>query len=182
VTPTLSALLIASEGESTLKVFFFHSLSEVIVTSLASIIVFALAWWKGLPLARKALAARTARIAAEIEEAAKGRATAEAHLAEVQGRVERAGEEHERILVEARETAEALKAQIIARAGEEAEAVLARGAADIEASKRQVIADLQAEVAELAIGAAAAIVARNLDPDTQNELIDGYIEQLGAPT
>ena len=70
--------------------------------------------------------------------------------------------------------------QIVARADEDAEGIKARAVADIESSKQQAIADLQAEVATLAIGAAEAVIAQNLDAGTQAELIDSYIDQVGA--
>jgi F-type H+-transporting ATPase subunit b len=157
-----------------------HDLAEVLWSAAASIIMFAFLWWKVAPPARAALAARTDRIAAELSEAEQTARDGQARLDEVTGRIASAEDERQRILVEARQTAEALKQQIVARAEAEAEALLTRAAGDIESSKHQAIADLHAEIAGLALGAAGAVVARNLDPDTQNELIDGYIEQVSA--
>jgi len=172
--------LLAAEGASKLQLFFFHDVKEVIITSLASIIVFALLWWKAGPAAKKAMGARTEKIAAELDDAARAKADAEARVDDVQGRIANAEDERQRILVEARQTAEALKQQILSRAADEAVAIKNRAAADIESSKTQVIADLQAEVATLALGAAEAVIARNLDEATQAQLIDGYINQVGA--
>jgi F-type H+-transporting ATPase subunit b len=177
---TLS-LILASEGESaTLKTFFFHSTSEMLMTASASLIIFALLWWKGLPVARSMLQGRSDRIAAELEGADQARRDGESRLAQASQRVSDAENERQHILVEARQTAEALKAQIVARAEAEAEAIAVRAAADVESAKNQAVADLQADIAELALGAARAVVAGNLDPDTQSELIDGYIEQVGG--
>jgi F-type H+-transporting ATPase subunit b len=173
-------LTVAETGESAVKLFFFHSLSELVTTSLASIIVFALLWWKGMPAAKTMLAKRSDGIAAELSDAEKSRADGEGRLTEVRQRIADAEDERQRILVEARQTAEALKQQILARAAADAESVKVRAAADIESAKHQAIADLQAEAGALALGAAEAVVARNLDAETQAGLIDGYIEQLGA--
>ena len=41
-------------------------------------------------------------------------------------------------------------------------------------------ADLRGEVAELAIGAAEAVVQRNLDGATQVQLVEDYINRLAA--
>jgi F-type H+-transporting ATPase subunit b len=177
-----TAVIFASEGEPALQVFFFHSLSEVIVTSLASIIVISLLWWKGMPPAKAALAARTQRIESEIEGSDHARRDGESRLAQASQRVADAENERQRTLVEARQTAEALKQQIITRAEAEAEALVVRSGADIDSSKNQAIADLRAEVGELALGAAQAVVAASLDADTQADLIDGYIEQVGGAT
>ncbi len=55
---------------------------------------------------------------------------------------------------------------------------VARAAADIEAAKAQAIADLRGEVATLAIGAAEVVVERNLDRDTQAQLVEQYIASV----
>ena len=146
----------------------------------AFLIVAGLLWWKALPPAKAALQARTERIAKEIDDAAKASTDADARLSDVQTRIANAENERQRILVEARQTAEALKAQIVARADADAESIKTRAVADIESSKQQAISDLQAEVATLAIGAAEAVIAQNLDASTQAGLIDRYIDQVGA--
>jgi F-type H+-transporting ATPase subunit b len=56
----------------------------------------------------------------------------------------------------------------------------ARAAADVEAAKVSAIADLRAEVASLAIGAAETIVQKNLDRETQVQLVENYINQVGS--
>ena len=55
----------------------------------------------------------------------------------------------------------------------------ARAAADIEAAKAQATADLRNELAQLAVGAASAVVGKNLDPATQSQLIEDYISSVG---
>jgi F0F1-type ATP synthase membrane subunit b/b' len=44
----------------------------------------------------------------------------------------------------------------------------------------QAMADLRGEVAQLAIGAAETIVQRNLDADTQTQLVDEYINSIAS--
>ena len=175
-------LLLASTegGGHAANGFFIGDLKEAVIAAVASIIVFGLLWWKAGPAIKGALAGRTERIAKEIDDAEKARAEAEAKLADVQGRIANAENERQRILVEARQTAESVKTGIVARAEDEAAALKARAGADIEASKQQAIADLQAEVASLALGAAEAVIAANLDAATQQSLVDGSITQVGA--
>ena len=50
----------------------------------------------------------------------------------------------------------------------------------MEASKQQALADVRAEVASLALGAAERVVERSLDRDTQLQLIENYINSVGA--
>lgn len=174
-------LLFASEsGGHAANGFFIGDLKETLISAAASIIVFALLAWKAGPAIKGALTGRSDRIAKEIDDAEKSRTEAEAKLAEVQSRIANAENERQRILVEARQTAESVKTGIVARAEDEAAALKARAGSDIEASKQQAIADLQAEVASLALGAAEAVIAANLDAATQQSLVDGSITQVGA--
>lgn len=155
-------------------------LTELYWALASFLIVAGILWWKAMPPAKAAMKARTERIAKELDDAAKASSDAGTKLAGVQTRIADAENERQRILVEARQTAEALKAQIIARADEDAEGTKVRAVSDIESSKQQAIADLQAEVATLALGAAEAVIAKNLDAGTQAGLIDNYIAQVGA--
>ena len=173
-------VLAAEAGEGGNSFLLSHDLAEVFWSGLASLLVIGFLCWKGLPFAASSLRARSERIAKEIDDAEQDHRTGEERLADAQARVAGAEAERDGILADARETAEALKRQIIARAETEAGAVRERGAADIEASKQQAIADLRAEIAELAVGAAEAVVASNLDAGTHSDLIDGYIDQLAG--
>ena len=161
--------------------FLIGDFYETMMAGAASVIVFALLWWKAGPAAKNALTGRSERIAKEIEDAERARGEAEAKLTDVQSRIANAENERQRILVEARQTAESVKTQIVAKAEDEAAALKNRAGSDIESSKQQAIADLQAEVATLALGAAEAVIAANLDATTQQSLVDGYITQVGAP-
>ena len=174
-------LILASEaGGHAANNWLFGDVKEVIVTGLASVILFALLGWKAGPAIKKGWNDRITNIETEITEAEAARATGEAALADVQGRIANAEAERSRILSEARATAEQVKAGLIARGEEEAAAIRSRAGTDIEAAKAQAAADLQAEVTRLAVGAAESVVAGALDASTQSELIDSYINQVGA--
>jgi F0F1-type ATP synthase membrane subunit b/b' len=54
--------------------------------------------------------------------------------------------------------------------------------ADIEAAKVQATADLRGELAALAVGAASAVVNKNLDAAAQTQLIEDYISSVGSPS
>jgi len=81
---------------------------------------------------------------------------------------------------EARQTADAMRQDLMRRAEEEAAAVRQRAEDDIRASTDRALADLQARVATLSIELAEKVVERNLDHDTQMQLIENYINEVGA--
>jgi F-type H+-transporting ATPase subunit b len=124
--------------------------------------------------------ARIDRIRNEVTSAADTRAAAEAKLAEVESNIANAADERQRIIAGARTDAQTVKAQIITRAGTDAADLKARGLADAQSAKLQATSDLQAEIGVLALGAAEKVVANSLDAATQNELIDSYINSVGA--
>jgi F-type H+-transporting ATPase subunit b len=155
-------------------------INEVIWGSISFLCVVGLFFWKGLAPVKAMWNARIERIANELDSAEAARREAEAQLAAVEADIADADAERERILVEARETAANVKAQIIERAGTDASDLRVRGASDVESAKAQATGDLQAELGVLALGAAEAVVANSLDDGTQNELIENYINRVGA--
>jgi F-type H+-transporting ATPase subunit b len=175
----LNQLVIAAAGEEN-GLILSYDINEVIWGTLAFVIVFGLIWWKGGPAIRGMWNTRIDRLRTELETAAAARTDAEAKLQQVEADIANADTEAARILSEAREASETVKAQLIARAGSDAAEVRNRGMADVESSKAQATTDLQAEIGVLALGAAEAVVANSLDEATQTELIEGYIAKVGA--
>ena len=175
-------LILAAEEGAENGAILPHDINEVIWGSLAFFIVVFLIVWKAGPAIKAAWSGRIERIEGELGDAASGRSAAESQLADVQGRIADADTERSRILAEARQTAESLRAQLVARAESDAEELKARAATDIEGSKEQVLADLRAEVSTLALGAAEAVVAANLDQGTQADLVESYIAEVQQST
>lgn len=176
----LPTRLVVTASEEPNGFLLSSDLNEVIWGSIAFFIILGLLIWKAGPFIKTALSSRTERVAKEIHDSTVAKAEAQAKLADVQRRIADAGNERQRILEEADQTATSLKAQLRVKADQDAAELVARAAADIEASKGQALADLQADAASLALGAAEAVVNRNLDTATQTELIESYITQVGA--
>ncbi len=157
-----------------------HDINEVFWGSSAFIVVMTLLIWKGGPAIKNMWNGRIERLAGELEAAEAARREAEGELAEVQGRIANADAERNRIRTEAQQTAAALKEQIAERAVQDAADLRARVAVDAESSKAQATADLRAEMVDLAVGAAEAVVSRNLDDSTQSQLVESYIADLST--
>ena len=174
----MSHLLLATEAPN--GFLLSSDLKEVAWGTVAFLIVFSLLVWKAGPAIKTALSSRTDRIAKELDDATAAKSEAQTKLADVQRRIADAGNERQRILDEAAQTAASLKVQLEAKADQDAAELVDRATADVEASKGQALADLQSDAASLALGAAEAVVNRNLDAATQTDLIESYIAQVGA--
>ena len=85
-----------------------------------------------------------------------------------------------RIIEEARQAADQIKRDQEARLQDELAELRTRAVADIDDAKGRAMDDLRSEVAALAIGAAETVVQRNLDPATQTQLVEDYINQVAA--
>ncbi len=154
--------------------------NEIIWGGGAFLIVLAGLGWIALPAARKAMNDRTERIRSEIDEADRLKAEAASTLAQHQASVANAKTEAAGIVDEARQAAEAVRADIIARAEAEANEIKAKAREDVEAGKARAITELQAQVGDLTIALAEKVVERSLDDATNRALIDNYINNLGT--
>lgn len=153
---------------------------ELYFGGAAFLLVVAFMIWKGGPLISKALGANGDKIRAELDAAAEAQAAADAEIAALRSRLGDAEADGARLVEEARVAAEKLKADAATKAAADAEAIRARAAADAEAMRAQATADLQAELNRRTLAAAEDVVRSSLDDDTQRQLIDQYIDQVGA--
>jgi F-type H+-transporting ATPase subunit b len=123
---------------------------------------------------------RSERIANQIAQAEADRKAAEAEVASLRQDLGNSDAEAARIVADARERSEVLRADLMARAEAEVNEAKHRARVEIEASKSQALADLRAEVAAMTLRATEAVVAQSLTPETRSELVDQYIEQVGT--
>ena len=132
------------------------------------------------PAIKQGMENRTERIRADLASADQAKAEAQSVLDEYKAQLADSRAEAGRIIEEAREAADAMKRDQHARLEAELAELRARAVSDIESAKAQAMADLRDDVAQLAIGAAEAVVQRNLDEATQTQLIEDYINQVAA--
>lgn len=132
------------------------------------------------PPIKQGMEARTERIRADVQASETARSEAESVLAEYRAELNDARSEAGRIIEEARQAADQLKRDQEQRLQAELSETRQRAINDIEVAKAQAMADLRDEVAQLAIGAAETIVQRNLDANTQNQLVEDYIDRVAA--
>jgi F-type H+-transporting ATPase subunit b len=153
---------------------------ELVWGSISFLVLLGLMWKFAFPAIKKGMNARTERIRSDLDAAETAKVEATTVLDGYKAQLADAKGEASRIIDEARQAADALKQDAEARLQTELAETRARAAADIEAAKAQATADLRGELATLAVGAASAVVNKNLDPAAQTQLIEDYISSVGS--
>jgi len=154
--------------------------NEIIWGSLAFLVLLGAMWKFGVPAVRNMEQAREDRIRNDLEGAEKAHAEAEAEKAQYLAQIADAKNEAGRLIEEARQAAESVRTDLIARAESEANEIRARAQADIANQRNQAMAQLRTDVASLSIDLAGRIVERNLDSDTNRQLVDSFIDQVAG--
>jgi F-type H+-transporting ATPase subunit b len=156
------------------------AIDELVWGTISFVLLFLLMWKFAFPAIKKGMNDRTERIRADLDAADTAKTEATVVLDGYKAQLADAKSEAGRIIEEARQAADALRKDQEARLQTELAENRARAAADIEAAKAQATADLRGELASLAVGAASAVVNKNLDPAAQTQLIEDYINQVGT--
>ena len=155
-------------------------MNEIIWGGISFLLLLLLMWKFALPAVKEGMNNRTERIRHDLDEAETAKTEAVEVLDGYNAQLADAKGEAARIIEEARQSADALKKDQETRLQTELAEARARAAADIEAAKAQATADLRGELAQLAVGAASAVVNKNLDPAAQTQLIEDYISSVGT--
>jgi F-type H+-transporting ATPase subunit b len=153
-------------------------INELIWGAVGFFVVLGMIYFFGYPAIKQAMANRAERIQNDLAAAEAQRGEAETILSDYRAQLSDARNESARIIEEARQQADTLKRDQEARLQAELAEMRERATADIETAKAQAIADLRGEVAALAVGAAEVVVKRNLDQQSQVQLIEDYINQV----
>lgn len=146
--------------------------------ALAFLIAVSIMVWKGGPLVTGALDARAVKIKADLDEAARLRAEAEATLKEFQRRQKEALAEASEIVARARTVGD----RMVEQAGRDLDAAIKRReelARDrIAQAEAKATAEVRAVAVEIAIAATRQLLQDNLDAERGARLIDAAISDL----
>jgi F-type H+-transporting ATPase subunit b len=146
----------------------------------ASLLVFFLLWKFAGPSVKKGMAARTAKIQAELDSGEADRVAADAEAEQIRQAKGDIAAERSRILAEADTQAAALLDDGRARLTQELAELDTRAAADLVAAAGRSGDELRAEIARLSIAAVDHVVTGSLDEATQQALIENFIAEVGA--
>lgn len=155
-------------------------MSELVYAALAFFILLAIMYWKAFPAVKKAMDSRSDRIRENLDEAERNKAEASRILEDYQRQLADAKNESARIIEEARQTAEQLRKDLMARAESEVAEFRTRANDEIAAAQARAVADVQGQIKTLAVEAAQMVVQRNLDRETNEALVEQFINQVGA--
>lgn len=153
---------------------------EIIFGSAASILIFALLWKFAGPMAKTAFLARTEKVQKELDGAAADKASAATEAATIRQAKGDIGAERARLLADADGQAEALLADGRVRLDTEMAELLARADADIATASTRGFDELRAEISRLSASAADRAVAESIDDTSHQNLIEAFIQKVGA--
>ena len=154
--------------------------SELIAGILAFAIIGYFVWKWVFPQLTKTLEARQAAVKSELSAAEGAKVEAEKLREDYREQVSGARDEANRIVEEARQAGEAIRADIVAKAEQEADAIKVRARGDLEGERERASAAIQREVAGLSLDIAEKVIGGSLDRDRQQALVDQYISELGG--
>jgi len=152
---------------------------EMVVGSIAFVLLFLVLKSKVVPMFEKAYAERTAAIQGGMEKAEQAQLEAARALASYTEQLSSARDESTRLRDEARVQGAAIVEELRAKAQEEAARITAAAHASIEAERQQAITSLRNEVGALAVDLASKIVGEALDDQArQSRIVERFIEDL----
>jgi len=176
----LLALIAADESQTPSR--FWPEGYEMLFGIPASIIVFFLLWKFAGPVVAKGMAARTAKVQAELDAGEAARVDADAEAAEIRAAKGDIAAERARLLAEADAHAAALLDDGRTRLTSEIAELESRAAAELVAAAGRSGDELRAEIARLSAAAVEIVVTGSLDESTHQELIENFIATVGAGT
>lgn len=173
-------LPIDSNGQITTENAWIPPIKELVIGSLASLIVFGLLFKLAGPAIKKSFADRTARIQTELDESAAAAAEAEAEAESIRAAKGDIDAERSRLYAEADTQAEALLTDGRARIDAEMVDLEASADAEIASAAGRSGDELRAEIARHSSNAIDRVVNGTLDDSAQQDLIESFISRVGA--
>lgn len=122
---------------------------------------------------------RAQYITEEIDRAEEAKKEATALVRQRQAELSDVRKVADGMLLEAKQTGEAMKNRLLADAEKQVEAMKEKAEKDIARKQVEALAAMKEEVSDMSLELAQQILMKELDPIAQSELIDRYLEKLG---
>lgn len=174
----LASAVAASEGGEKVGLLYVDGglAFWTVLTFLLLLLILGKFAWKPI---LSALSEREKSIAESLSAAEKAREDAKKLMEENRKVMAAAEEEAKNFRMTARKEAEEAKNQLIEDAKVHAKNIVDAAAADINRLRQDAISDIQSQVAELSVAIAEKIIKKNLDPNSQKQIISDYINDIG---
>ena len=174
------ALAFAEMEEKTGIAVIAPDMIETVPMLIAFIVLVIILAKFGWPMFEGMLEKREKTIAEALRLSEEARIESERVLAEYRTELAGAKAQAAQIVAEAKQTGEAVEADIKKRAEEEAAAMIEKARVAIEAEKKAAMADLQGSVADLSIDVASRLVGSDLSDDEHRKIIERYVKEAGS--
>lgn len=173
----MTVLAAESEGGSNTSLVLPET-SELIAGIIAFAIVFFFVWRWAMPTITATLEKRRQAITGQMEEAEKAKREAESLLSDYRAQLAEAKTEGSRLIEEARQSADQMKADIVAKAEQDAEGIRAKAREEASGEMSRALADAKSQVGDISVELAGKIVGESLDAKAHKGLIDRYLADL----
>ncbi len=153
-------------------------LNELIAGIIAFAIVFMFIWRWAVPAFNKMLEQRQAAIAGQMSAAEKAKQEAESLLADYKAQLADSKAEANRIIEDARATADQMKNEVLAKAEVDAQQIISKAREEAENERDRALADARKQVGSISVDLASQIVGESLNPETHQALVNRYLADL----
>ena len=169
-------ILAATEAAKNL----YPTLAELAVGAVCFAATFIFFWRWGLPRINRVLDERRDKTVGELERAEQARIEADKLLAEYRTQLAGVRDDANRIIEEARKTADQLRKDLSAKAENDAQAIVTRAQEEIRTERDRVFEELKTSVGQMSVDLASRVIGESLDPKRHSKLVDEYIDQVAG--
>ena len=175
------SLAFAAEGEEEGGISaILPDMLEFIPMLIAFIILWIILAKFGWPMFNGMLEKRENTIREALKQSEEAKIESERVLVEYKQHLAEAKAEAAKIVADARETGDAVKAEIQSKAQSEAADMIAKAKSTIEAEKKAAIAELQASIADTSVDVASKIIGQDLNDSEHRAIIERYVKEAGS--
>jgi F-type H+-transporting ATPase subunit b len=155
------------------------NLVELIIGTIAFLVVFAMLWRVLLPRIQQTLTERTDQIEGGLQRAEEVQREAKQTLEQYQAQLAEARHEASRLRQDAQEEGARILAELRERGEAERQRLVAAAHDQIDADRAQAIQALRTEMGALAVELASRVIGEALDQDArQRRVVDRFLEEL----
>lgn len=180
ITGAFPALAFAEEEEAAGISAILPDLAEFVPMLIAFIILAVVLLKFGWPKFDAMLEKREQMIKDSLEKSEAARIESERVLEEYRQQLADAKTQAAQIVADAKQTGEAVKADITDKAHTEADAMIEKARTAIEAEKKAAVAELQGSIADTSVAVASRLIGDDLDDAAHRKIIERYVDEAGS--